>query len=244
MPILWRATHESGDYSEWDLGGFGGDFSSGPGTFAKSIDGTRAHTGTYSLKMQTDTTLGQAGQRNFRWAVDAIGTDLPVRAVYTAYYYFDQQYQPLGGDWNIMQWKTKRDAVGTNDPDWAVNVYNPTGTAMQIYLFDFHTGSNHGSFSPAGSLTINTWHKIEVDYTYDTGTNGAISASLDDTPFYTVSGLVTQWPSSETARFRHWSVNNYTSKNTPDASTIWVDDVTIASLDKQRKAGSWTISSR
>lgn len=222
----WVANHESGTYAEWDGDGWGGDFSSGPGTYAKSIDTAHAHTGTYSLKMETDTTLGQAGQRNFRWAINAAGDDLPVHAFYTCWYYFDQVYAPVGGDWNIMQWKTKRDSFGSNDPDWCIGVYNQAAS-MQLYTFDFHLGSNHGAFSPIGSLTINTWHELKVEYLRSGAADGLVRAWLDGVLFADLGGVVTRWPTSELGHFDTWSINNYTAENVPDASVIWADDASI-----------------
>lgn len=225
--ILWHAGMEVAYADEWEP--YGGDFSSGPGTYAVSRDTTHAHSGSYSLKMDTDTTLGQAGQRNFRWAINSAGENIPVWCRYTTWYYFDQVYAPAGGDWNIMQWKTKRDSFGSNDPDWAVNVYNQA-SSMQLYLFDFHTGSNHGSFSPIGSLTINTWHRVDVDYYRSGSANGIVRAYLDGSQFCNLTNVVTRWPTSEPSNYDTWSINNYTSKNTPDASTIWADDAEIVQL--------------
>lgn len=236
LPILWQADHETGDYSEWDIGTFGGRQDNG--TASSAISSTRAHTGTYSLKMTTDATLGNTGARNFRWALDYAGTDLPVTARYTAWYYFDQVYAPVNF-WNIMQWKTKRDNLGSNDPDWSVNVYNTAGS-MRLYMFDHHTGSNWSSFSPVGSLPANAWNKIEVDYKW-VETGGAITCYLNGVQWFAITGVVTRWPSTETQRFRHWSINNYTDANSPQISNIWADDVSISTTTAFSSTGQMNL---
>lgn len=225
--VLWHAGMEVAYEDEWEP--YGGAFDSGPGTFAHSRDTAHAHSGAYSLKMETDTTLGQAGQRNFRWAINSAGESIPIHCRYTTWYYFDQVYAPVGGDWNIMQWKTKRDSFGSNDPDWCIGVYNQSAS-MQLYTFDFHTGSNHGAFSPIGSLTINTWHRLDVDLLRSGNPDGIVRAYLDGVQFANLTNVVTRWPTSEPANYDTWSINNYTSENVPDASVIWADDCEIVQL--------------
>ena len=220
---LWSANHEAGTYAEWDLGGFGGHFDDG--TAASAIDTTHAHSGSYSLRMTSDTTLGGAGTRNFRWAIDATGTPLPKTATYTAWFYWDKDYAPTLF-WNIMQWKTRTNDHGGNDPDWAINLYN-NGNGMGLEWFDVHLRSNHDGRTAPGSIKPNAWYEVKVVYTFDQ-TQGSVKSYLNGVQWFSISRVATQWPTTSTnPRYRQWSVNNYTDANTPAISNLWVDDVSI-----------------
>lgn len=229
--LLWNATHEANDYeTEWHTtsGGFdlGGRADSGTGVSV--IDSTRAHTGTYSLKMTTNAVYGagEPGARNFRWA-DTAGLTLPDEAVYETWFYFDQDYAPVDW-WNIFQFKT-RTAYSTSDPDWSINVYK-AAEGMRLYWFDHHRNTWFGD-SGAGSLAHSTWHRCTVQYRFHP-TNGLVIAWLNGVRWYYEAGIATMGaaPYTDFGFEKQWSINNYTSGNVPAVSNIWADDVSIRAV--------------
>jgi hypothetical protein len=232
--LLWQAQHEGGDYSEWDLGGFGGHQDD---TVPSTLDNTRAHSGRWSLKMPCDTTSGQNGTRNFRWAVDQAGNPVPNPGIYTCWYFWDTIVTP-GTFWSIMQWKTKAFPSGSN-PNFSIDVWHGPG-GMGLYVFDYNLSTDHSAngFSADGSLPINTWHRLDVDYQWDTTANGHVRASLNGAQFFSIDQVVTEFVTTATPNVRHWSINSYASNNTPNATNLWADDVSISD-PQYRKSGSW-----
>jgi hypothetical protein len=219
----WKADMESGTYAEWDLGGFGGHFDDGDA--ASIVDSTHAHSGSHSLEMTSNTTNGVAATRNFRWSLDARGTPLPKSATYTAWFFWDRVYRPKLF-WNIMQWKTRTNDAGGNQPDWTINLYN-NGSGMSLEWYDLHLKTTHKARTSFGSIQPDKWHEVKVTYTFDES-NGSITSSLDGRRWFSISGVATQWPTTSTnPRYRHWSVNNYTNSNMPALSHLWVDDASI-----------------
>lgn len=237
VKILWQAQHEGNDYSEWDLGGYGGHQDDPAGTSV--VDSTHAHSGRYSLKMTSDTTGGQNGTRNFRWAVDQAGNPVPNPGIYTCWYYFDTAVVP-GAFWNIMQWKTKN-AGGGSDPDFMVDIFLDGANGLRLYIYDLHLNTDHGQYTPPNALTLNTWHRVDVTYTWDL-VNGSVFGSFDGTQFYAVTGVATQWPTAAAPNVQHWSVNNYSDSTTPAVTSIWADDATIVDPEL-RKVGAWATRS-
>jgi hypothetical protein len=221
--VLWKSDFETGTYVSWgDNGGYGGHEDTGDAS--STVDSTHAHSGEYSLKMTTDTATGKAGARNFRWAIDFSGTPLPKTAYYTAWFYWERNYAPPVW-WNIFGFKTKNGSGGS-DPDWSINVYND-GKGMRLYWYDFHAKTDHGINSGAGSLSLHTWHKIETKYTWDIH-NGSVVSWLDGVKWFSLSHVPTEWQTTAiNPGIRQFSVKNYTDKNIPAISNIWVDDVSI-----------------
>jgi hypothetical protein len=237
MRILWEAQHEGGDYSEWDLGGYGGHQDD---TAPSTLDNTKAHSGRWSLKMPVDTTSGQNGTRNFRWAVDQDGNPVPNPGIYTAWYLWDTVIT-TGTFVSIMQWKTKALPSGS-DPDWSVNMYGTAGSGMGLYMFDYHLSTDHpaNGSTPLGSLPINTWHRIDVEYLWDTTRNGRVRSYLNGVQWFAIDQVQTQYVTAAAPNVRHWSINNYASNNSPAVSNLWADDVSIVD-PTPRPVGSWQV---
>ena len=203
---LWRANEESGSYGAWNLGEYGGHFDSGAAS--SEIDETHAHSGSYALKMTSDTTHGVAGTRNFRWSVDSLGTPLPKTAIYIAWYYWDKVYDPTLF-WSIMQWKTRTNNAGGNRTDWTLDVAND-GKGMYLEWFDLHQRTNHRGCTTSNSIRPGKWYKVEVIFDFDE-IHGSVKSYLNDEPWFSISDVPTQWPTtSSNPRYRQWSINNYT----------------------------------
>lgn len=225
--VIWRATHESGSYADWHdrqgagWAGCGGHADSGG---VSVIDGTRARTGRYSLRMTVHAPPGQGevGTRNFRWCGPK-GRTLPVDAVYEAWFYLDRNFRPAVW-WNIFQFKT-RTSYGLSEPNWTLNVYRDA-RGMGLYWYDLGGLAREGN-SGSGSFNPGVWHHVEVRYRYGE-TDGFIIAKLDGRQWYARRGVRTKWSNAFKPDEHQWSVNNYTSGITPSKATIWVDDASIS----------------
>lgn len=230
--MLWQATMESGDQSEWRIDDGGGEYNSGTGDAYVSTK--YARTGQYSLLMRIDTSSGSGhGTRQFRWK------ELEHADTITTFYaYFPQQ---IGldrlNDWfNFVQWKTVKwsgkpgGAYAYNDPLWTLDIHERGGAGsggdnyLKLVNFDDPNGVS-AEDAPAGmDLPVGEWFKITTHYRRATGLNGFIRVWLNDELMFDKKDIQTMRPDES---YTGWSVNAYADITHPTVSEIFIDDVAI-----------------
>ncbi len=213
--VLWEATHETGDSSEWDRFQSGSIFNSGTGRVEWTDE--VAHGGTGSLALSVRRASGQTqAARIFRWAED------PSEAYYSAWFYFPELVQPERW-WNIFQFKSKLD--DGSDPTWVVNVGNDSEGAMRLYLYDAITRTSHHETvtSEAMEIPVGRWTHIEVFLRQAIDDSGQIALWQDGRLLYELDGVQTTLADNV-----QWSLNNYSDDLDPQDVTIFIDDAAIA----------------
>lgn len=237
---LWFADHEKTDgtltYSglvEWgwyDPGDQGVEDSGVSARPSSGISTTQAHSGTKSMRMQIDTSLGTSGCRSFMSEFTQPGMTL----YHTAWYYFPSHLAASGHQ--IMQLKNKP-AVGASDVAWKIAVKNPAVGRMQLNLV-YELGTGFGALGPhagedntgAALFYVPTidfpnsqWVKVQMYVKQSSGYDGRVTVWQDNTKIHDIAGVNTKTSGSTNT----WSVNNYGSGTTPSTFVLYIDDVSV-----------------
>lgn len=217
--LLWSATFEPGDLSEWVAGGGGGAYSEnvmvGPSVSAEIV-----HQGRYAGKVTTTPMMGMIST-NYLYR-DAPS---PAEAYYSAWFYVPSTFAVE--TWlSIIHFRGSPTADGRNVfPTWDVNLrIQPDGNfAAQIY--DFVTQINHPQATPV-LFRFDTWVHFEFLLRKAVGTGGRVALWQDDVLILDLPGVAT----GENA-WAQWSIGASSGSITPLPGVLYVDDAAI-SLDR------------
>ena len=219
--IVWKATHEIGNISEWQAHG---DFlSQGRGAYYTIIT-SPVHTGNYAVSLTIDTkaysSTGSYAAYLFYW------DQLPGNAYYySAWYYIPSETRPQDW-WNVWQWKSTYN--GNTDYSVPMHVLDirqrATGqlSLQLIYRPDLSSKINYQQnikFVPTDQ-----WFHIEAYYKEGFNFNGQVIVWQDGTEIFNLSGVQT----TERDNTVYWSVNHYTDNILPNPSSIYIDDAAIS----------------
>jgi hypothetical protein len=223
MSILWSASHETGDLSEWYAHDGGGEFNSGRGDSTLSED--VAHSGRYSAKC-TIATPPDSGTRLFRWNEPRAHRE----AYYSAWFYLPVSFRSAWN--NIFQFKSLLGPA--NDPFWFLQVKNRPSGAMYLVLSWWsglridgpHAGEGGGSdyHQSIVDLPVTRWTHIEVFLRQSADFDGRIVVWQDGVELFDQRDVRTKYLGGE----QSWAVNNYGSGCSPTPMTIYVDDAVIS----------------
>lgn len=221
--ILWSASMETGDLSEWSAGvrGFdgytcGGEFNSGGGN--ATVTDELAHTGRHAAKLVIGEVDGDQGARLFRGRCES---EAHPELYYSAWLYFPDRFDVVAGWWNVIQWKSERDDAESSDPFWILDVNNRGDGAMH---FTLRQKAVEKFYQSQATIPSNRWFHVEAYYRSAGDASGEIIVWQDGSEILRVVDVPTRYPDGDT----RWSVNNYTSAIAPDPAVIYVDDAAIS----------------
>ncbi|MBI4787679.1 MAG: heparin lyase I family protein [Chloroflexi bacterium] len=209
--LLWSASMETGDLTQWNNGG--GEFNSGNADTVASRDVARG--GSWSAKLVA-TTPPESGTRLFRWHESQTYSSL----YYSVWYYFPRNYS-APNYWNIFQWKSKI-SESIVDPFYVLNVGNRGDGSMYLYLYDWQRRNSVGSASI--NVPVGQWMRIEAYYKCAPDSSGAVTIWQNGTQIINHSGRSTRYSNGDC----QWSVNNYSDSLSPSPATIYSDDAGIS----------------
>jgi hypothetical protein len=225
VDLLWLATMEVGDLSEWYVpgplgrvnftppGAGGGEWDSGSYTPSEASQDF-AHTGSFSAKLSADATTVDSGVRLFRWLETRQNPDL----YFSAWLYVPQQYN-IAGWTNIWQWKSQN--AGSSDPFFNLQMRNRSTGAMYLRMRNENSGSTWDQ--NIADIPVGKWFQIEAFHHCAADSSGHVTIWMDGVQIYDVQGQPTRYSSSDC----QWSVNAYGSRVTPTPFVLYVDDVAI-----------------
>jgi len=145
----------------------------------------------------------------------------PGAAYYGAWYYVPASARN-SGVWNLFHYQGG--VLGqTLHGVWDVSLVNlGDGGPLHVTFFDFLNGSVPDS-SGAPPIPIGQWFHLEVYFKRAMDTTGELSMWQDGVLAVHLTGLAT-----DNTDWGQWYVGNYATALAPPASTLYVDDVTIA----------------
>lgn len=221
FPHLWKADHESGDLSAWNPQQNSGN---PPGTSV--ITTAQKHSGTYGVLQSIDTTNGTAGTRMFRrdecrkfQVID-----------YSCWYYIPATFTITSGGWglNVMQWKSKSTAAGSNEVWWAIHMVPVSGN-LRFWLHE-RRGETVAIDHPqtVANVPLNTWVNLRVRVKTAGDNTGYITSYQDGVQLDDIQNVQTAWT---TAGFgfkynQDWSVDAYGRYLSPRTYHHYIDDAT------------------
>jgi hypothetical protein len=223
----WFADHETGDLSQWYLGGRGGELNNGGGLSTASTDVARS--GRYSAKA-TISAPPTAGVRLTRF------TKSVPEGRYSAWYYFPQIYRPSW--WIIFQYKSRaRDSVDP-DPFWYLKVSNrPNGTMFlvlqwwpELWPDRGVEGPHRGEFGGKAyeqtivDLPVHRWVHIEAYLRQSSDFTGRIMVWQDGLEIFNQNDVKTRYPFEGD----DWAASSYSESISPSPATIYIDDASVS----------------
>jgi hypothetical protein len=219
--LVWKATHETGDISEWQQHG---DFIRQGKSAYYTMVTSPVHNGNYAVALTIDTE-GYSGSGDFA-AYLFYWDQLPGDAYYySAWYFIPEGTQPQDW-WNVWQWKSTYNGNTDNSvPMYALDIReeNPGQLALLlIFRPDLQTKIEHRQH--VRSVPTGQWFHIEAYYKKGMSKNGQVIVWQDGTEIFNLSGVQT----TETDNTVYWSVNHYTDHIIPNPSSIFVDDAAIS----------------
>ncbi len=212
-PFLWRADHETADFSQWTEGGTGGTFISKDGTLAIVED--PVHGGRYAVKSSI------AGSSNLTYARLYRQDDLPVEAYYSAWFYLPAQYA-VGQFWSVFEFGGRWDPSNTNTATavWSLDLRQTSPTQLMWYVWDGARGQELKPSQPVAA-PIGRWIRVLAFVRQATDQTGRVAFWIDDQPFIdenNVSTVPTKWMS--------WTVGSVAGRM-PENADLYIDDAAI-----------------
>lgn len=212
--LLWSATFESGDLSEWTSDGNGGTFSQNVTTPPETTTEV-AHTGRFSGKAAFNPRAGMDSLSYFFRQQPS-----PREAYYGAWFYVPPDLDV--GRWvSLIHFRGSHTGDGRNIyPTWDLNLYAHSSGSVVAHLYNFVTQIPTEQGLRPLPVPLGTWIHFEVLLRKATGNDGAIAVWQDGQPILTVNGVATvenDW--------MEWSIGGAAD----DVSgAIYVDDATIS----------------
>jgi hypothetical protein len=240
--LLWKATAETGNLSEWSPGGGNYKMNANRVLFSDASK-ERAKSGSFSYKLTVDAGTDMASTQLFRYSVDG-QPNSNKDAIYSAWYFLPQKVDFYGVSWhNMMQWKVKTTSSRSH-PIFTMGLGVSGGKGSRGDNFielrntgEWFPGGSSFNYQPLNTLPIpiGKWFKIEARYIHGSNGNGRVmiwqgDLEGNDTLIYDISN-VTTYPSKDrdglSTTELSWSVNNYTARTIPAVTTIYIDDASI-----------------
>lgn len=220
-PIVWKATHETGDISEWQQHG---DFIRQGQSAYYAMVTPHAHSGKYSVSLTIDTE-GQSNSGDFA-AYLFYWDQLPGDAYYySAWYFIPAGTQPQHW-WNVWQWKsTYNGNTDSSVPMYILDILENANGQLALHLV-YRPDINEKIDYRQNIMSVPTeqWFHIEAYYKKAMDDSGQVIVWQDGKEIINLSDVQTTMQDNTV----YWSVNHYTDYIIPNPSSIYIDDAAIS----------------
>lgn len=226
--VIWWTDHETGDFADWDRGGY--HWSAGGGSIDISTSPEPVRSGRHSLRsVVTSVATGQSS------AGAARSDGLPTEAYYSAWYFFPVPITTTGY-WLFFKFRALDPSDGTTKLDvWDLDVITDNSGPMRLSLYQHGTPSNQFP-APNTSIPIGRWFQVEAFLRAARDNSGRLTIWFDGEQVFEQTDSSTM-PSS----LVEWDVGGVTEAIVPDPATMFIDD---ACVSKHRLGPEFPIFSR
>jgi hypothetical protein len=217
--VLWSATFEPGDFSEWESDGQGGTYNSLNTSHIVSAE--QAHSGVNAAKLTIDPTNSIVEDIYlFRGISGAPAAQS--EAYYAAWFYIPNPYIE-SFYWNIFHFLDG----GTVDrlslvEIWDVDLRSNDTGALVPYVYDFLARRQRDEPTPI-PVPIGKWFHIEVLLLLASDATGRFAMWQDGVPVIDLRDVVTS-----NSPWIQWSVGSTSTDIMPAPSDLYIDDVTMS----------------
>jgi Polysaccharide lyase len=218
--LLWTATFEPGNLSEWIGDGQGGTFNENiAADLVPTATTVVAHTGRYSGSLTLSPAAGMTSTNYlFRNAPS------PAAAYYSAWFYIPSSV--VVGTWlSLTHFRGSQTADGNNlSAAWDVNLYPRADGSLVAQLFDYANQANWRQTVPV-PVPVDTWVQFEVYFVKATDASGQVQVWQDGTLILErvgVSTLANDW--------LQWDAGGACDALTSSPATVYVDDAAISTV--------------
>ena len=218
--LIWSATHETGDLSEWALGSpagsVGGSTADAPDANVE-ISTDFAHSGKYSVKLSN----GAVG--NIRTARLWHQGNFAKEAFYSAWYYLPRSYQTKV-NWIIMQFRTPTDDPTVISQFLDVELRSLPGGELIVSIYDHRPQYLRlPTADPAVVVPVERWFQIEVFFRNVPDDSGQFTLWIDGKLNYNIASR----PMASDPTL-YWTPCSVTGDLAPTQSELYVDDAAIS----------------
>lgn len=215
--VLWSATFEPGDLSEWTSDGQGGVDNEGI-AIAPAPEQAVTHTGRYAGKATVMPALGMDSINYFYRLQPS-----PPEAYYAAWFYIPPTFTV--GSWlSIIHFRGSSTGDGGMNifPSWDVNLYTQPDGSLAAQLYNYVTTVNLQQPNPL-AVPVGKWVHFELYFRKASTPTGEVQLWQDDVPILDAQGVVTAQ-----SDWNEWSVGAAANDITPGQGVVYVDDATIS----------------
>jgi len=215
--LVWTATHETGDLSEWSAGAPGGSMADQPDT-SVALSTDFAHSGGYSVKL-TNGAVGDIRAARL-WRQDAF----PQEAFYSVWYYLPRAYQTKV-EWTILQFRTPTDDPAVISQFLDVGLRSLPGGELILTIYDHRPQYLRlPTPDPAVLVPVGRWFQVQVFFRNAPDSTGRFTLWLDGKLNYDIASR----PMAPAGTKVYWTPCSITSDTSPTQSEIYVDDAAIS----------------
>ena len=231
--VLWRASMEAGNLSEWDDQMNSGSASSAAVTAASA--GIPQKSGSWVMQ-QSITSKAESGTRMERYpeieSLAKSGTPF-----YVSWWdYYPARISFSKADFFSLWQVVSRDSGGVYHPIWTLNLDGSNSTLQLIWSPDGnapspgpHAGeSGKRLYASNAVLPVGQWVFFEVMMKPASDFTGAIKVWMNGVPVFDQSNVKMRFPDGGSGGWMGVTHNAYGSNLTPIPATHYVDDVTIS----------------
>ncbi len=143
-------------------------------------------------------------------------------AAYYGAWYLVPSVAVNSGNWNLLYFQGGVPGQRLHGL-WNISLVNLSDGGLHVSFFDFLTGTTSDA-SAVPPIPIGQWFHLEVYFKRASDTGGALTVWQDSTPVANLTGIAT-----DDTNWGQWYVGNLANALSPPGSTVYVDDVTIAS---------------
>lgn len=167
--VLWYASHESGDLSEWNAG-------SGGGTVGRpsTVITTQAHSGKYAVNVTLSSEVALWRHGTF-----------PKEAYYSAWFFLPHDFQQITS-WTIMTFgSVTADGAGRHEQT-ILNLRTLPGGQIVLFVFDDGEYLQLPLAAPPAVVPVSKWFQLEVFYRNANDPSDKIQIWIDGVQVYDV----------------------------------------------------------
>jgi len=213
--LLWHATFETGDLSEWVGDGNGGIYMDSRAQ-APAASADNAHRGRFC----GIATFDPAGLTS--WSYLYREQPSPPEAYYGAWFYIPASLQI--GSWLSLHHFGYRPTAGasTTNPVWDFHIYPTASGSLAARLYESSTVRNVEQANPV-PVPVATWVHFEILYRKAADATGHITVWQDGAQILDLANAITA-----PTEWIQWDAGGGSNDVTPSPATVYLDDATIS----------------
>jgi hypothetical protein len=215
--LLWTATFEPGNLSEWTSDGQGGTDAENI-LVSPAVTTDVAHLGRYAGKA---TVMPAAGMDSLNYFYRTQPS--PDAAYYAAWIYIAPGFSV--GTWlSVVHFRGSHTADGTNAfAFWDVNLYPQPDGSLAAQLYNYVTLKDRQQTNPI-AVPIGQWVHFEVFLKKAFDATGQLKVWQDDVEILDAEGVITAVDTD----WMEWSVGGASDNISPAPGLVYIDDATIS----------------
>jgi hypothetical protein len=221
--VLWRATFEPGDLSEWNSDGNGDAYvENATGSPAASME--RVHNGRYAGRTSVAPTMGML---SFNYLFRDAPT--PPEVYYSAWHYIPSgitlPYEVVRTGWlSLVHFRASPTGDGRNPyATWDLNVNQKGDGLLYAHLFNYRTQMNVERKGTPLAIPFDRWVHIEILMRRASGPTGRMAVWQDGELLLEEDGVATA-PND----WVEWSIGSASNDVSPTPALVYVDDAAIS----------------